>query len=248
MFQALTSLLLGFFSFAWLRLPALPRGPFVTTRSGARWYPFTPRPEDVVIEDLGACAHINRFGGHAGLCSVAEHGVRVARLLARAGCDACVQLQGLLHDCDEVYYPGDVPGPVLKTRWGWLARWLVRRRERAVRTRLGLPVTLAPEVLWADREELRIEAANRLPAADWIGKPTPPRRPDRWEPEFAEYMFWSLGAVLADRVADQLVLQTCATGRKTLAESWDRIARLRAFAMVARREADRLQPSMGVAA
>lgn len=59
------------------------RGPWMTTYTGRRFYPFSPQPEDVCIEDEAhALAAAPRFGGHAKTFSycVAHHSTLVSLL------------------------------------------------------------------------------------------------------------------------------------------------------------------------
>jgi uncharacterized protein len=66
-----------------------------------------PTPDMVCIEDIAyALAHINRFTGHAGTYSVAEHSIRVSY-----ACDPEDALAGLLHDASEAYV-GDLASPI----------------------------------------------------------------------------------------------------------------------------------------
>ncbi len=89
------------------------RGPYIQTRTGRHWYPFDPKPEDVCLEDLEACARVCRYGGSPEtFYSVAEHCVRVALAMRDAGHNATLQFAGLLHDAHESYPPSDVPGPL----------------------------------------------------------------------------------------------------------------------------------------
>lgn len=190
------------------RLVAWWRGDWTQTRSGARWYPHSPRAEDVIIEDLGACAYINRFGGHAGLCSDAEHQYRVAEHLRSLGFSAWIQLCGAMHDTPEVYAPGDIPAPVLRGNfihrlWMWGLRRMRRRAAHAVFDRLGLPRELPPEVHHADLVLLRTEVRDRMRGGivGWDqGRDLPPplsQKTFRWQPEDAERRWWTLVARLA---------------------------------------------------
>lgn len=227
-------------------LPARRR-PWIQTRSGARWYPYDFKASDVRIEDLGACAYLNRWGGHAGVCSVAEHQVRVAEILARAGHSAWVQLQGAMHDAHEVYPPGDVLAPVL-----WGPRWLVwpirrmsRRAAHAVRARVGLPLELDPAVKLADMTMLMSEAHARLPGGPqgWEqGRllPPPVRVSDfAWAHDYAAWKWWFTVAELAERAADDFQEQRLAqsSGGRAAGPGWDQIVALRELATVAEREA-----------
>lgn len=78
--------------------------PFIQTPSG-RFYigePFTPNIEQISF----ALSNQNRYNGHVGCYTVAEHCVRVAMQLPPE-----LRLSGLLHDAHEAYY-GDIISPV----------------------------------------------------------------------------------------------------------------------------------------
>jgi hypothetical protein len=67
---------------------------------------------EVTLRALLNSAHVNRYGGHAGNYSVAEHCIRTAWLAHWHGNTVEVQLACLIHDLHEVYPPGDVPAPI----------------------------------------------------------------------------------------------------------------------------------------
>lgn len=78
--------------------------PFIQTPSG-RFYlgeTFTPNIREISF----ALSNQNRYNGHVGCYTVAEHCVRVAMQLPPE-----LQLSGLLHDAHEAYY-GDIVSPV----------------------------------------------------------------------------------------------------------------------------------------
>ena len=64
--------------------------------------PFTPDIETIA----SALSHVNRFNGHVGVYSVAQHCALVALQLPRH-----LRLAGLLHDAPEAYL-GDVTSPL----------------------------------------------------------------------------------------------------------------------------------------
>lgn len=85
-----------------------PRGDgWFVTRSGNKFFPLDPRPEEILIDDISfALSNISRFGGHVEFYSVGEHSCHV--------CDACppaLKLLGLMHDATEAYL-GDVVRPL----------------------------------------------------------------------------------------------------------------------------------------
>jgi hypothetical protein len=99
------------------------RGHWMQTRSGRKFYPEDPRPEDIDIEDIAhALSLVNRFGGHTPEpYSVAQHSVLVANEVERrsqsphpmlpAGGWRPLILWGLLHDASEAYL-GDIVWPL----------------------------------------------------------------------------------------------------------------------------------------
>ena len=71
-----------------------------------------PEPDSLVLNDLAfALAHINRFTGHAGVYSVAQHSIHVANILKDRGYPAGVQAGGLMHDAHEAI-TGDMSTPM----------------------------------------------------------------------------------------------------------------------------------------
>lgn len=84
------------------------RGAWIFTASGKRYFPTSPRPEDVDIQDIAhALSRINRYTGHTRVAvSVAQHSVLCARLA-----HAEIALEALMHDAAEAYI-GDISRPV----------------------------------------------------------------------------------------------------------------------------------------
>lgn len=188
----------------------IPRSvPYIQTLTGAYWYPFSPRPEDVHFNDLRAISRISRFGGHTTVefYSVAEHSVRVARELRRMGASPLVQLAGLYHDAHEAYPPGDQLGPFLRAmgdeklcngmgvssyEFNGLLQ-VERRAKLAVRTALGVLDVFETDackivVKHVDMVLLATERRDLMAAGpvDWGRLPDPiPQEIRPWSSEIA---------------------------------------------------------------
>ena len=85
-----------------------PRGNgWFVTRSGNKFFPLAPKPEEILIDDIAfALSNISRFGGHVEFYSVGEHCCHIY--------DACpphLKFLGLMHDSPEAYL-GDVVRPL----------------------------------------------------------------------------------------------------------------------------------------
>lgn len=89
------------------------RPPFIETFTGRRFRPLAPVVDAIAIEDIAhSLSNQCRFSGHVRqFYSVAEHSVRVSRLLEDLGESIEVQLWGLLHDASEAYLV-DLPTPL----------------------------------------------------------------------------------------------------------------------------------------
>ena len=84
------------------------KGDWMQTYTGRQFWPIDPRPDEVLIDDIGhALANQCRYAGHCKVFySVAQHSVLVSKLVPKD--DA---LWGLLHDAAEAYLV-DLPRPV----------------------------------------------------------------------------------------------------------------------------------------
>ena len=130
----------------------LDRGPSIRTYSGRRFYLLDPRPEDILIEDIAhALSMVCRFTGHVErFYSVADHCVRVSRLLMERSLPVHLQLIGLLHDATEAYV-GDMIHPLK----GLLPDYSVieDRILEVILRKYGLPILYIPPVIaHIDRE------------------------------------------------------------------------------------------------
>lgn len=149
----------------------MSRGDWMRTRSGGRFYPADPRPEEMKILDLASgVARECRFGGQMeGWCSVAEHSVLVAEVLPPH-----LKLQGLMHDTPEgLVRDMTRPNKMLLPDY----RALEDRVWRAICPAFGLPYELDPLVKVADDAVLLAERMQLFPGdrEDWTikGEPAP---------------------------------------------------------------------------
>lgn len=169
--------------------------PWVQTFSGRAFPLLDPKPEDVYWPDIVyGLAHINRFAGHAGTYSVAQHSCVVADQLP-----AEWRSYGLLHDAHEPYI-GDITTPVkqalliLGGDGAWGAHTLARRIDRAIYEAAELtwpvPQTIAEAVHIADERAMVTERRDLMkrPPKGW-GKYESvvplPEHIERWTPEQA---------------------------------------------------------------
>lgn len=87
----------------------------IMTIGGTFFDPLAPEPRAVNPSTIAhALERIVRFNGHTRrTITVAEHSLRVRRIVARLGGDRTAQLLGLLHDSAEAYV-GDIVRPIKK--------------------------------------------------------------------------------------------------------------------------------------
>lgn len=150
------------------------RGPWAQVSSGRPFPIFNPEPAAFDVRDLRALRHICRFGGHIQSFysyTVAEHSVRVCRLVKEQGAPAVAQWAALVHDAHEVYGLGDVIQPVKFDHpeippslvgLPGLIRHLEKRTREAVRQALGAPLVMPPIVKHADLVLLATERRDLL--------------------------------------------------------------------------------------
>ncbi len=136
-------------------------GDWIQVRSGGRFYPLDPRPEEVFIEDIAhALANCCRFAGHVReFYSVAQHSVLVSR-----HCDQADSLFGLLHDAAECYIC-DLSRPVKQSlrRAGIVVFDTIEGAIMdAVCVRFGLPLIQPESVDRADVLLLATEARDLM--------------------------------------------------------------------------------------
>lgn len=89
------------------------KGDWMQTFSGRKFYPLSPRAEDIDPIDIAhALSLLCRYNGHVDrFYSVAEHCVLISRWLEQTGHSPLAQLEGLLHDGTEAFV-GDMIRPL----------------------------------------------------------------------------------------------------------------------------------------
>lgn len=134
------------------------RGAWIFTASGRRYFPTSPEPEEILIEDIArALSQTNRYNGHTRMpLSVAQHSVICAYLVPHE-----IALEALLHDAAEAYI-GDMSRPIKQ----WLRSrdnsWDIMEdlNARAVARRFGLQYPWPAKIAEADNQALAIEVRN----------------------------------------------------------------------------------------
>ena len=168
---------------------------YIQTRSGIEFDLEQPRHEDVVLGDIAhALSHINRFVGHAGGYSVAEHLVLCCREAQYRGMQAQDIRMALMHDAHEAYM-GDIATPVKKLL-GDAVEELESRLAHVVRKRFALPQTVSEAVHGIDCAAARSEALQHLGSMEgplWPGEEYGELHehlsPKPWAPAVAERTF-----------------------------------------------------------
>jgi len=191
-------------------------GEWMQTYSGVRWYPQDPRPGDVKIEDIAhALSNIGRFGGHAiRFYSVAEHAVRVSRIVEDLKGSPHEVFWGLNHDDSEAYL-GDIVWPLKQAPELRGYKRLEAITMGAICIALGMDAYEPPIVKHADLVMLATEkrdlmhdktthreaAASKDQTADWHCDRYEPH-PEKivpWSPYDAERAFLDRYAVCAEK-------------------------------------------------
>ena len=136
-------------------------GESISTFSGREFWPFSPRPEEIHIEDIAhALAMQCRFGGHCRtFYSVAQHSVLVSQ-----ACHSADAFWGLLHDAAEAYLV-DVPTPIKRHNAMSLYRQTEKLVQEAICARFSLRRIEPKNVARADKIVFATEARDLLPAA-----------------------------------------------------------------------------------
>jgi 5'-deoxynucleotidase YfbR-like HD superfamily hydrolase len=131
------------------------KGNWLQTYSGVKFYPYDPRPEDILIEDIAhALSMICRFNGHSELFySVAQHSVMCSYIVSEKN-----RLWALLHDAAETYV-GDLIRPIKSgnTALGMTFRGVENKIMGIICDKFGLSREMPYEVRQADTRMLATE-------------------------------------------------------------------------------------------
>jgi hypothetical protein len=126
---------------------------WIQTSSGRKFHIFSPKEEDVVIEDAAHALSLQcRFNGHTPeLYSVAQHSIYVSMM-----CSPENALCGLLHDLPEAYI-GDMATPLKKQMNAF--KQVEECIWETVSTKYGLPKKMSAEIKECDKKAFRMEWA-----------------------------------------------------------------------------------------
>ena len=130
--------------------------PWAQTRTGRGFPLIRPTAADVHWPDVVySLAHINRFAGHVGEYSVAQHCVLVSENLPHGA-----KPYGLLHDAHE-FVTGDITTPAARAlaaiadRWaGGLAGSYVSAAIKALKSNIDSAIHIAADLTWPIPQEI----------------------------------------------------------------------------------------------
>ena len=124
---------------------------WIRTYSGIKFYPFNPKIENILIEDIAhSLSNQCRFSGHSSkFYSVAQHCCFVADI-----CSEENKMWGLIHDATEAYFI-DVPSPIKKAIKEF--KNIENTLSLAIAEKFNLPSKMPEEVHEADRSIFNVE-------------------------------------------------------------------------------------------
>lgn len=165
------------------------RGPWMTTQSGRQFYPYDPRPDEILIEDIAhGLSLLCRYNGQCStFYSVAQHSVLVSLIVPKE-----YALWALLHDAAEAYI-GDMIRPLKHGVIGIVFQQVENRILHAIAERFELDKMMPETVIKADNIMLATEVRDLLPGQKkfWSNhKEKPhPTSVESWAPGFARDTF-----------------------------------------------------------
>lgn len=170
-------------------------GDWFQTYSGVQFYPYDPRPEDVLLQDIAHHLSLTcRFNGAVReFYSVGQHSVHVAEELEARDMPRDTVLCGLLHDAAEAYI-GDMVRPLKLGMPQY--REVEARLESIIAVRFALPNPMPDIVKAIDNQMLYTERRDLLKVQrPWSQNIQPRDEPVQpWSPAQAEEMFITFAA------------------------------------------------------
>lgn len=162
---------------------------WIQTYTGRKFWPLSPSPDDVHIEDIAhALSLMCRFGGHCrDFYSVAQHSVLVASLLVTKEW----KLAALLHDASEAYM-ADVLRPI-KASLSQLHE-VEKGLEICISQKFGTMYPLHEHIKYADMRLLATEKRDLMILTEHPWQPLPHPLSEKiipWSPKEAEKRFLS---------------------------------------------------------
>lgn len=180
---------------------------YIQIVSGDMFDPLSPNPDTITIETIAHAGSMQcRYSGHTNkFYSVNEHAAHVSAMLEMWGASPLVQMQGLLHDCDEALGLPDIARPV-KSKFPEYIRYGEALQE-VVFNKFGLGWPLDPLVKVADNSILFLYERPKLMGKinDEFWKYEGELREANifipcWGPEKAKYMFMQRYNYIAKRL------------------------------------------------
>ncbi len=178
-------------------------GDWFTTYCGVKFYPYDPRPTDILLGDIAH--HLSllcRFNGAIrAFYSVGQHSVLVSQNVPKG-----LELWGLLHDASETYL-GDMVRPLKMGMPQYKEAEL--RVMQAIATRFGLTMPEPPEVKQADNLLLFTERRDLLIRQhQWSWEQAPLKKKIvPWSPVRTEAVFLKRFAALVHPLQTYQVLE-----------------------------------------
>jgi hypothetical protein len=135
-------------------------GDYIRTYTGRKFWPLSPQPEEVAIEDIAhALANSCRWTGHVKrFYSVGQHSLFCEAWVS--GCTPATRLQALMHDASEAYI-ADIAKPIKPHMPQY--RTIEARLMEVIAQALGFPWPMGEEVHRVDAFALAVECYHLMP-------------------------------------------------------------------------------------
>lgn len=180
-----------------INMNAEPKGDWIQTYTGKRFYILDPRTEDVCIEDIAHSLSLQcRYLGHAKFhYSIAQHCVLLVAAAWRRGYSAEECFRLLMHDAGEAYY-GDWPRPIKNSIPG--IQEAMDAVDKVIQEKYNIPPdedwlkTLDSNIVVDEKKALMAEKNGWV----YIGKEPFGADIKKMEPEQAEVMFLTWASFL----------------------------------------------------